>query len=715
MDLQDPFYGNGYSPAEPVSAMDVHKFIAAVLRYWRVPVLSVGAALAGVVVYILATPPTYVSGAKMWETEKMRLPGETITDDMQDYITTQIQLLKSDKIKELALQRLLDQRTPIPRVKQGRLGTLLAHLTGQETDDGGLGRPIPVRLKVNQAPKTTVITFSAFSKNRAYTQAYLKAYMETFLEYKKNVRKVQSGETFTSISAQAISMGDQLKADQNALMDFEQSNNLAVLEEENSIAGEYLTRLQTQLSGFELQSQVFNSTAGETDGAGEGKNLTGGFRIDSTPDGKTLAGARTTPPPPLAGSRQSTWTELAALKIQRQALSKNLRPEHPNMVKLDLEIEQGEKLLDDYRNSVRDSIQQWNAKVVDANNRIAQAQRLKLNVERTQTLYDRLVTLLQSVDISREVDREFLAVFEPASPAVRSFRTDLMLLSLAVFGGLCGGLGIVLLIQVRDDRITSFKEVEELFGGSIVGMVPETLKLDRDGTGGLLKNAKQRDVYAESFRNLRSALLFLPADRIRPKIILITSALPSEGKSTISINLAKALAFGGSRVLLVDGDLRKGQIHKVFGLASQPGFADLVQAPELAEKIIHENVLPNLSFVARGATEGHPGDLCLRPEIEQVFSRWRQQFDYVLVDSCPLFAADDAATLANKVDGTLFVVRRGFSRNRVVREALELLLQRQASVLGLIYNCADSREHPHRFYQYTDYHRAVDHPVLNGK
>jgi capsular exopolysaccharide synthesis family protein len=214
-------------------------------------------------------------------------------------------------------------------------------------------------------------------------------------------------------------------------------------------------------------------------------------------------------------------------------------------------------------------------------------------------------------------------------------------------------------------------------------------------------------MFAESYRNLRSAILFLPVEGERPKILLITSALPNEGKSTIAANLARAMALGGARVLLVDGDLRKGRLHELMGQVAGPGLAELIGRVEDADKIIHTGSLPNLAFLSRGSSSGNPGDLLLRPELDQLFARWRQQFDYVLIDSCPVFAADDVTTLAHKVDGTLFVVRRRFSRGAVVREALKLLVHRQAKVLGLIFNRANASTRSYHYYRCGDYHGSA--------
>jgi capsular exopolysaccharide synthesis family protein len=268
--------------------------------------------------------------------------------------------------------------------------------------------------------------------------------------------------------------------------------------------------------------------------------------------------------------------------------------------------------------------------------------------------------------------------------------------------GLGLGGGIVFLIEKRDDRFTSVVEVNSTLGDAIVGLLPEVAHKRKEPVR-LLEMDDPRHGYAESYRSLRSALLFLPIEGERPKVLLITSAMPDEGKSTVAANLARTLALAGSRVLLVDGDLRKGHLHRSLGMQAEPGLAELLHHTCDPDKAIQRDSLPNFAFVSSGAKSGNPGDLFLGSGLDEILARWRREFDYVVIDSSPLFAADDASCLAPKVDGTLFVVRRGHSSARAVSEALDLLAQRQARVLGVIYNGADVSSRNYYYYKYADY------------
>jgi succinoglycan biosynthesis transport protein ExoP len=260
---------------------------------------------------------------------------------------------------------------------------------------------------------------------------------------------------------------------------------------------------------------------------------------------------------------------------------------------------------------------------------------------------------------------------------------------------------------MRDDRFTSIMEVNQALGDTVMGMLPK-VTAEKSGVPRLLEANDSRHVYTESYRSLRSALHFLETGEDHPKVLLITSATPSEGKSTVSANLAHTLAMAGSRVLLVDGDLRRGQLHRLLGVQNEIGLTDLLVGSCAQEQAIQRDSFPNLAFIARGKSHGNPGDLLLSSQFDYHVARWRQEFDYVLIDSSPVFAAADAGSLASRVDGTLFLVRSHHSSAKVTREALEQLVQRRGKILGVVFNMADTSARSHYHYKYAEYYQVDD-------
>ena len=694
-----PIYAANEGESDSVSPIQIRKFLGVLRRHWWVPVLATVVTAGVAIGYISWSPPTYVSVARLWETEKLRLPeGAAFTGDAQNYYGTQMELLRSVKMQQMVLTRLQSSRTNVIAL-------------------GDDNSPLKVGLRVTQAPKSTVFAVEASCANPEYAQAFLNALMQEYVEYRRNIRKLVSGDTLASISDQVLRLERELKSDQDALTAFQRTNNLAILQEEGTVAACYLARLKTQVSDYKLESQLLEATELDQGWTKAGQTNGGAFLAESLTRPTSASATE-------ASDRRTAMKEFELLKAQQQRLSKFLRPKHPKIVKLANDIERAQTLIEMYRSqsaeqlaaarqalkmrieSVQTAIKEWEVKVVDANNQMAEAEHLKLNMGRSQTLYDRLVVLLQNVDISRNIDQETLAILETASPAVRTYKQELTLSSVALLMGLVIGFGIVLIVDLRDDRFSAIAEVTDKLPGEVIGQVPDMApKGSRRGQLPLLEAEDTRHMFAESYRNLRSALLYLQVDGVHPKVVLVTSAVPDEGKSTITANLARALAFGGARVLLVDADLRKGSLCKMMGLVAEPGLSELLTDPALMDNVVQTNCVPNLSFVSSGSLRSNPGDIFLHPELDKMLAKWRAEYDYVLIDSSPIFAADDATTLAPKVDGVLFVVRSRYSRARPARAALELLHQRRATVLGLIYNRADTSHRSHYYYYtYADYY-----------
>jgi non-specific protein-tyrosine kinase len=294
----------------------------------------------------------------------------------------------------------------------------------------------------------------------------------------------------------------------------------------------------------------------------------------------------------------------------------------------------------------------------------------------------------------------------------------------------------------------SLEELTGRFDEWIIGQIPELpkskkhrrrpLTSDRGPLTSdhppLLTVGDDRHIFAESHRNLRSALWFGADHGEKPKALLVTSAVPGEGKSTLAANLARTMAFAGARVLLIDADLRRGLLHKLFEIPAEPGFSDLLTSDgdlpfyltpiPLTPAPLTSDLRPltsgpdlrpltsgaasgSLTLLPRGRLLDTSGELLLSPNCDKMLARVRKQFDCVILDSIPVFAADDTTSLAPKVDGVLFVVRNSFTSAGAARHALELLYERQAKILGLVFNRADTTSRSYRYYQYADYYHSA--------
>ncbi|MEJ7703265.1 MAG: hypothetical protein WKF47_06245 [Geodermatophilaceae bacterium] len=221
------------------------------------------------------------------------------------------------------------------------------------------------------------------------------------------------------------------------------------------------------------------------------------------------------------------------------------------------------------------NVKEWEAKALDLSQRLAQFNRIKGKVDRLKSLYDRLTNSLKEVGVSQVVDSgDQVAIMEMAT-IPQSVRPGLIKSLLIGLGcGAAAGIVILLLLDRIDDRMASFGEFQNHFSENVLGQIP---KEKTKGKVSLLQPDDARHVFAESYRNIRSSIFFMPYEGPRPKTLLVTSAVPNEGKSTISANLAITFALSGARTLLIDGDLRRGAQREAFDISSRIGFAEVLK------------------------------------------------------------------------------------------------------------------------------------------
>jgi len=269
--------------------------------------------------------------------------------------------------------------------------------------------------------------------------------------------------------------------------------------------------------------------------------------------------------------------------------------------------------------------------------------------------------------------------------------------------GALAGIGILLLLDRIDDRMASFGEFQHHFSENVLGQIP---KEKTKGRVTLLQPDDARHVFAESYRNVRSSIFFMPYEGPRPKTMLITSSVPNEGKSTISSNLAITMALSGARTLLIDGDLRRGALRESFGVSSKIGFSEVLKQEVNWQEVVVPTAYANLFLLPRGKTLGQPSEHLLRDSTDALIADMYNHYDYIIIDSSPVLAAADSTSLAPKIDATLFVVRLSYTSARLVRKSLELLYNRQVNVPGVILNYVDTSLPEYYYYQYSEYYNT---------
>lgn len=281
----------------------------------------------------------------------------------------------------------------------------------------------------------------------------------------------------------------------------------------------------------------------------------------------------------------------------------------------------------------------------------------------------------------------------PTAPVVpRKFRN----LILGILLGAMLGIGLAVLRELLDNTVKSREILEEVVGAGVVGSIPFDKKLHENAA---ISFDADNSGTAEAFRKLRTNLQFLTVDN-PPRLIVITSATPSEGKTTTSINIALALAEADHNVVLVDGDLRRPVLANYLGLVGAVGFSTALSGAAPLDEVLQKTKYPRLTVLASGPIPPNPSELLGSLAAKNLLEELRAQFDYVIIDSAPLLAVADSAILATEADGAIIAVRSAKTKRDQLAHAIGTLKDVGAPLLGAILTMMPTRGGGAYTYQY---------------
>lgn len=267
-------------------------------------------------------------------------------------------------------------------------------------------------------------------------------------------------------------------------------------------------------------------------------------------------------------------------------------------------------------------------------------------------------------------------------------------LGLAV--GLMAGVGLALLRDYFDNTIKDQETLEQIAKVGLVGTIP--LAKERQAEPAI-SFERDNSAIAEAFRKLRTNLQFLAVDN-PPKLIVVASSLPSEGKSTTAINLALALAEAEHNVVVVDGDMRRPMLDKYLDAVGPVGFSTVLGGGATLSEVLQKTSFPGLTVLTSGPIPPNPSELLGSMAAKKVLDDLRAQFDYVIVDSSPLLAVTDAAILAASSDGVLIMARYGQTKRDQLAHATRILNDVDAKTLGVVFTMTPARGNTSYNYSY---------------
>jgi polysaccharide biosynthesis transport protein len=334
--------------------------------------------------------------------------------------------------------------------------------------------------------------------------------------------------------------------------------------------------------------------------------------------------------------------------------------------------------------------------------------------ESNRSLYDGLQQRLQEAGIIAGLHSTNIRRIDPAdAPDFPSSPRKSVNLTLGLLCGLGIGLLLAFLVEALDTNIKTIFDIEERLGLPMLGVVPqvdtkllspETFVADATST---IPGAWSR--LAEAYRSLRTTILLSRAGT-PPQVILISSAKPSEGKTSITTLEAIVFALNGARVLLIDSDLRRPSVHLRFRIGNKVGLTSVLTGKSLLhEAIVSVPAVPSLHILPAGPIAPMPAELLGSLQMQRLVEGLRASYDFILIDTPPVLTVTDAAVLVSISDGVVLVLRYGQASRNVVARASEILLRSGAHLLGVVLNAVDLQSSDYAEYYgraYNDYYQS---------
>jgi polysaccharide biosynthesis transport protein len=646
-------------------------------------------------------------------------------------LDTEVRILRSDLlalqvIKQLNLDRLPEfggHGTP----SSGSLELTTDALEPDSARANALLGAFKGSLRVVLEPNTRVINIHYRSPNKELAAHVVNAMANTYIEQNFKTRFESTMQASDWLSRQLVDLQMKVETSQEKLVKYQKDHQILGIDDKQNITTAKLDELNKELTVAESERMQKESVyrlaeAGDTETASA---VSAGTTQDKSSENTSA----------LLGKLEEQKGEL---KLQIAQLSTQFGPAYPKLAQLNSQVQEIDaqiqnemkkvagRLRGDYlaslqrENMLHAALEGQKQQANKLNESAIEYSLLKRDFETNRTLYEGLLQKLKEAGVTaglrsnniRQVDIARTPT-EPAEPNVPRN------LGFAFVLGLTSGIGLAFLLEGVDNTVRTPEQAQAISGLPSLGMIPLGSKTSAEANSRRLSVATSKEAVelitlsrpqsqmSESYRALRTSLL-LTSVGAPPKIILITSALPQEGKTTTSINTATVLAQKGTRVLLIDADLRRPSIHKTLGMGPRAGLSNvLTGGTTLQQATIRSSSLPNLFVLPAGTPPPNPAELLASAQMIDMLAELREQYDHIVVDTPPTLSVTDAVVLSTRADAVVLVIRSGQTTKPALRRARDILAQVNARVAGVLLNAVnlDSPD----YYYYYEYQGKYGH------
>jgi succinoglycan biosynthesis transport protein ExoP len=365
-------------------------------------------------------------------------------------------------------------------------------------------------------------------------------------------------------------------------------------------------------------------------------------------------------------------------------------------------------------NLLREAVASQKGNVVNLQDDLVQHHILKRDMLTNEQLYQALLARMKEASVASTMVTSNVAVIAPAEFPLKPYLPKKTLfLSLAAVVGLLGGISMAFLMEYLDDSVKTTEELERGCHIPSLGVVPflsqngqPALEAGTSEKPELATFSQPKSMLGEALFHVRTSVL-LSSPGGPPGTIIVTSANPSEGKTTISVNLASALALNGKKVVIIDADMRKPRIHTIFQHPGYPGLSNFLTGGASLTETLQPTDVPDLFIIPAGTVPPNPAQLVTSEAFMGLLQELKKDFHHVIVDTPPLIGFADALAISSLADGVLLVVKHHSTSREAIRLGVQLLTQVRAPILGAILNMAQRDKLGYG--GYYDYYKYYSH------
>jgi capsular exopolysaccharide synthesis family protein len=642
----------------------------------------------------------------------------------KDYYQTQYELLKSRSLAEKVIKKLELDKNPdflpaeskfskatnviLEPVKSAAASFMslfdsdddkdVAHSSGKEAIPTYLSAALTSRIEVMPVKDSQLLTITFEANNPELSMLITNAIADAYVEYDLESRIDSSRQAKDFLEKQIADTKKKTEVSETKLNSYASQNEIVYLNEgKQSILSQKLSEINNGLSNATTERM-------------QKEALYNQIRESGTSIPEILNN----------GLIQGLSREHANLEAEYSNLSRTFTPDYPKMKNLKSQIDavsarlESEKarliksLQSDYHAALKrekylkDSFESLQGKVLSFQERAVQYDTLKREVDVNKELHNSLLQKLNEVGVAAMSKASSIQIVDKAVYPKRPYRPDKSLnFFLSVIFGLMGGIGLAFFVEYFDNTVKDTQEIEKEIRLPSLGMIPLHAKVAAE-TRPLLVNSVANPI-SEAFRSIGTFLL-LSSSTKPPKTVLVTSPGAKEGKTTICINIAVALAEAVGNGVIIDSDMRRPTLHNFFKVDNKNGLSKYlsgnIEFDANDGRLIKPTSLKGISVIPSGPTPPNPSELLYSARMKDLLDALQTMYSFVIIDAPPVMGMPDSILLSSLVDGTVLVVRAGETHKTALAETKRVFNNVNAKLLGVVLNGVKKNDIKYDYYSH---------------